>query len=274
MRIETGVRLVAPEAERIRFGTADGTELTIAPRGAVSVVENRATKRFALLRGAIHVHVRKLGPGERFIIDTADAEIEVRGTTFEVVLVSERPPCGAATLTRVSVWEGVVVVRRPSGADEVRTGEQWPPRCPALMGSPTTHVEPQVPSQRASAQPRRPERSLAAAHGASATSRVEDRSGAMRAARTELEAQNDLFEAAVRAERRGDAGQALKLLDRFVRSYPNAGLIESAYVRRMRVLAARDPNAAAAAAAQYLERFSDGFARAEAQSLRAAAGRP
>jgi hypothetical protein len=147
MPVAVGARLVAAEDHRIRIGTSDGTRLTLAPRSVLSVVENQATKRFALLRGAIHVHVRKLAPGERFIVETSDAEIEVRGTTFEVVLATNPPPCGTTTLTRVLVWEGVVAVRRPSGVDEVRTAEEWPPRCPTTTAPPGSPVERRLPRQ-------------------------------------------------------------------------------------------------------------------------------
>ena len=78
-----------------------------------------------------------------------------------------------------------------------------------------------------------------------------------------------LFAAAVRAHRDGNDSAALRLFDRFIRSYPDAGLFESAVVQRMRVLAVSEPRAAAAAATRYLQRFPDGFARGRGAGIAA-----
>lgn len=243
-RIEAGAHLLAPDDRAIRFGTLDGTQLSIEPGSRLTVREIRGTKRFELLSGAVNVRVRKLRVDERFIVDTVDTEVEVRGTMFTVALATAPPPCGPATLSRVFVWEGVVTVRGAGGGGDVHPGEVWPPRCASAAEAP----EPRIGREPGAREPRR-------------------------LARTDLEAQNDLFTAAVRAHRDGNDSAALRLFDRFIRSYPDAGLFESAVVQRMRVLAVSEPRAAAAAATRYLQRFPDGFARAEAQALRRAAER-
>jgi len=71
--------------------------------------------------GTIALDVAKLEVGERFRVVTADAEVEVRGTSFEVVVDHDH-------LARVAVISGRVVVR-PRGADEVvlGPGESWTP---------------------------------------------------------------------------------------------------------------------------------------------------
>jgi len=271
VRVESGALLAAPAGQVVRFGTADGTELTVESGARLTVLETRATKRFELLEGAVRVRVRKLRPGERFIVDTVDAEVEVRGTMFRVALSTDPPRCGPPTVSRVWVWEGVVAVRGPGGGGDVGPGEEWPPRC-------TAAVQPGEPDAlpAAGVEPERRQRSLARSRFTRARS-VAGSSGSFAAATvvaTDLEAQNDLFAAAMRARRNGSNAQALRLFDHFIRSYPNAALLESAFVQRMRLLAASDARAAADAADRYLGRFPDGFAHVEAQLLRRAAGRP
>jgi hypothetical protein len=84
---------------------------------------------------------------------------------------------------------------------------------------------------------------------------------------SELAAQNDLFSAAMRATRREDDGEALKLFTSFVKHYPDSPLFEHALAQRMKLLAANDPSGAAVAASEYLSRFPTGFARLEARAL-------
>lgn len=69
--------------------------------------------------GTITVEVAPLGPGERFRVITGDAEIEVRGTVFDVTAAGD-------LLVAVNVISGEVVVR-PAGAGEVvlAAGDRW-----------------------------------------------------------------------------------------------------------------------------------------------------
>jgi FecR protein len=126
MTVTAGVELVAPSTGNVQIGTAEGTLLTLEPGGELAVTESTKTQRFALLRGAVQARVAKLHPGERFIINSTDAEIEVHGTQFRVALAAPDPGCLNQPATRVSVTEGVVSVR--SGGQEVRVhpGEHWP----------------------------------------------------------------------------------------------------------------------------------------------------
>jgi hypothetical protein len=82
-----------------------------------------------------------------------------------------------------------------------------------------------------------------------------------------LAAQNDMFAAAVRARRRGDASEALRLFNSFIQTYPRSQLYEHALAQKMRLLASTDPWGASEAASEYLARFPAGFARAEARAL-------
>jgi TolA-binding protein len=72
-----------------------------------------------LMDGAVTVEVQPLRPGERFRIITGDAEVEVRGTIFEVTVAEDR-------LVAVRVFRGNVEVR-PVGAPRVvlAAGQRW-----------------------------------------------------------------------------------------------------------------------------------------------------
>ena len=71
------------------------------------------------------------------------------------------------------------------------------------------------------------------------------------------------------ARRAGRTGDALSLFDRLINEHPGSSLVESAMAAKMRLLAARGAGQQAAAA--YLARFPDGFAREEADVLLRAA---
>ena len=100
----------------------------------------------------------------------------------------------------------------------------------------------------------------------------------MTASSSALEAQNDLFQSALRARRGGRAPEARALFERYMDQYPDGSLYEAALAQQMRMLAAgadaHGAAAAAAAAARYLARFPDGFARDEARTLLAAPSGP
>ena len=130
-----GDQVFAPLTASVRLGDTAGTELTLEPGGMLTVVESTATRRFALRRGAVEARVRKLVAGERFIIETADAEIEVHGTEFRVAIGEpESVPCTGAgpkatVATRVSVTGGVVSVKWSGDEQRLHPGDEWPPRC-------------------------------------------------------------------------------------------------------------------------------------------------
>lgn len=116
-----------------------------------------------------------------------------------------------------------------------------PPRRPSVAPRPSTNAperseapEPQPP------EPQPPEPSLAA--------------------------QNELFQAAVRAERRGDDQSALVQLDTLLQRYPSSVLAADARIRKVRILArlGRDGDARAAAK-QYLDSHPEGAAADEAR---------
>jgi outer membrane protein assembly factor BamD (BamD/ComL family) len=76
-----------------------------------------------------------------------------------------------------------------------------------------------------------------------------------------------MFASAVRAKRRGQGSQAIRIFERFTREYPNSPLTESAVAQRMKLLALIDTVAARRAATDYLSRYPNGFARLDARHL-------
>jgi hypothetical protein len=266
----------------VRLASTDGTEVVVEPGGLLEVVEAAATKRFTLLLGAVQVRVRKLRPGERFLIDTPEAEVEVHGTRFRVTrgeaatgaaatTGSGPSRCAGGASTVVSVSEGVVSVTG-GGASEVRLlpGGTWSSPCAAPLGAASSASSPALAS--GAAGPRaRPDRErprwLRRRH------RDAPASASPSPSPSQLAAQNDLFVAAARARKQGRSSQALDLFERFVETYPDSSLLESALVQRMRLLrAGGTPGAAAQAATRYLGQFPDGFARTEAEQVLGIAG--
>jgi hypothetical protein len=120
-----------------RVRLSDVVALTLAPFSRLRPIKTGggrsggtppALEVIALERGRVHLEVKKLGDAHRFHVVTPDADVEVRGTAFDVVL---RP--GGVPQTCVSVDEGLVLVASGLesrllsrgarwGCDDVRTG--------------------------------------------------------------------------------------------------------------------------------------------------------
>jgi hypothetical protein len=218
---------------------ATGTKLTLDDGASVAVVEEGRAQIFGLRAGNLRADVAKLHEGERFLIRTADTEVEVRGTSFRVEQVDAVPSCHPDLHTRVVVSEGVVVVRHAGVEDRVGAGERWPAACAAVAPSgggsnaapPTPGVVPPASSA------------------------------------SKLAAANELFLRAESASKSGDPRGAVKLFDRLLADYPTTPIAESATVERMRALDKIDRVRAVSAARDYLARFPRGFARAEAEAI-------
>jgi hypothetical protein len=169
--------------------------------------------------GSVALHVAKLSAGQRFVVVTPDAEVEVRGTRFHVALASPSEECGHGTPTRVVVDEGVVVVRSPDGEVRVPAGERWPAACAEPRALAAAAVTPPAVTRRAP-RPAAPQ----------APSTPESPST--------LATENDLFGAALRAERSGDRAEAAHLLDALLTRFPRSPLTESAQRARARLTVA------------------------------------
>ena len=281
--LAAGDQVFAPHSGSLTLGDAAGTELTVEPGGNLTVLDAGAHRRFALHRGAVRARVHKLVAGQRFIIETSDSEIEVHGTAFRVELGTPTAvPCSGpgpseSIATRVSVSEGVVSVKWSGEEQRLRPGDQWPPTCPSAS---VTAPRPPPPGSAPAPVPAPGPKpaTTAEAHGTrhqrGAAAHAIARAGGV-ASTSALEAQNDLFQAAVRARRHGRATEALGLFERYMDQYPEGSLYESALAQKMRLLAAgTDARGGVAVARQYLARFPDGFARDEARTLLGATTRP
>ncbi len=218
-----------------------GSTLRLEPETELTVVEKREVERFALSRGALRAEVAKLRADQRFLIETIDAEVEVRGTSFRVEVMPENR---CATRTHVEVFEGVVSVRQDGELHPVRAGERWPreadcrpPEKPRLKRPLSRHRP--VP-------PPPPARETPSSH---------------------LGEENDLYAAAVAAARAGDDRRAIELYERLLERDPDGPLAETAASRRMKALEGFDLDRAAEAARRYLARYPEGFAREEARRI-------
>lgn len=212
----SGERLQA-DALPVTLAAEDGTTVELEPQSDLKLLRADAEQWLRLGGGAVAVHVAKLKQGQRFVILTPDAQVEVRGTRFHVALASPAAACGHGTLTRVVVDEGVVVVRSAEGEVRVAAGQRWPAACgtPHVLSVPASPGHPVVT--------KRPPRSLPVAPPST------------------LATENDLFGAALRAEHSGDRAEATHLLDALLTRFPHSPLTESAQRARTRVTATASP---------------------------------
>jgi hypothetical protein len=243
--IFAGDRVIASADGRAAVSLSTGSHLIVESGADMSVVEQDAAQIFDLRTGSIRADVAKLAANERFVVRTPDAEVEVRGTSFRVAVVSA-DACSAATVTRVYVSEGTVVVRSSLGEAHVTAGTSWPSACAQQADvAPTPSAATVKPIEA-----KRPTMPTPMATPAS-----------------ELAEQNRLYGAATAAKRKGDAANALALYQDFSAKYPASWLAESAAVERMRILASEDQGRARDAARAYLIRYPHGFARDEANEI-------
>ena len=269
-RLSEGLELRTAAAEAgLDFDT--GTHITLGVSSRLRLVEQSQRKRFSLESGSFFAKVAKLGADERFVVATPDAEVEVRGTAFRVTLVAGEASCAGGSPTRLDVSEGVVVVRHAGTEVRVAGGEHWPScdvRTSAVTQKDLPASSPVAPV--AVTAPATPA-TLPAPAGTSATREAPASAASSTEASSRLAAQNDLFDEGMRLKKRGDVGGAIARFDRLVAQYPGGPLSETAEVERMRLLATTDRARASAAARDYLRHHPRGYARSEAEAIRAAA---
>ena len=164
--------------------------------------------------------------GERFVISTPDAEVEVRGTRFRVAVVPSGYNCSENTVTRVAVTEGIVVVRSSGRESRVQAGGLWPSGCPeqaevaATLPPAVSHPHSPHPAPRRAVADRAPDPEPASP--------------------SPLATENDLFDAARKAESAGDKSGAVRLLDVLLARFPLSPLKESAALERERLGGSND----------------------------------
>lgn len=239
--LEAGDRVVVESGARTTLALPNGTSLVAADGAELVLVSAAPQMVFELGAGSVHADVAKLRPGERFVIRTGDAEVEVHGTSFDVVRVPADPRCGHGATTRVKVTEGIVAVRAAGNETFVRPRETWPADC-ELAPAPPSAVEDAPVSSATRAPVKRPDAPVST-----------------------LAAQNDLFEKAMTRKRAGDANGALEAFDELLTRYPSSHLAQSAMGERLKLLRGVDKVRAKKAARDYLERYPNGFARRDAE---------
>jgi hypothetical protein len=248
-----------------------GTRIELAGSSKFGVVSRGQSERFVLARGELSTKVEKLRPGERFIVETPDAEVEVRGTMFRLAVLSQSEACGAGSRTRLEVHEGVVEVRSAGITARVGAGAHWPSDCVPVAAAPSANAEPaNVSAARTAHDLPMADHGDAPAlgvRGASASASASASSAQRSASPTALARQNDLFAEAVALRRHGDVAGALHAYQELIRRFPDSPLVENALVERMRLLLSSDGERAREEARHYLLLYPHGFAQAEAQRL-------
>lgn len=199
--------------------------IEVEPHSDLQLVRADVERWLRLGRGAVEVHVAKLKSGERFVIATPDAEVEVRGTRFRVAVVPSVAECGQGTVTRVSVTEGVVVVRSLGGQSRVEAGRGWPTDCAERSSS--------VAPRQLTTLRGEPKRQVSLRTPATRSSTVDGASGV---SVSTLATENDLFGAALKAESAGDRRSAVQLLNVLLDRFPASPLKETATVERARLI--------------------------------------
>jgi hypothetical protein len=244
--------------DEARLELSTGTRLEMEPGADVKVAEQTARQVYLLSAGTVRAYVAKLSPDQRFLVRTPDAEVEVRGTAFGVRW-TDASSC--ISRTRVTVTEGIVVVRARGVEQRVSAGQDWPAGCagtdavqPKVAPSPVT--EKTAPGIAAPIEPR--------FQGAGQPARTDT---GKPPATSDLTAQNAMFAEIVAARKRGDLRGAIAACERLLSLHPSSTLAEDAFAQRMRSLTDLDDVRAREAAASYLTRYPNGFARDEARAI-------
>ncbi len=253
-----GARVVALPHGHALLAFATGTRVDVEQGGDVTLVQANASQVLSLQAGALRAHVAKLAAGRRFLVRTADAEVEVHGTSFRVANAAPDPGCGDGARTRVDVYEGVVTVRHAGREQYVRAGEAWPAGCTHSSAAAEQPARPQRAAAQAARQPR--------ATGAPVPS-PELVAPARAPTASELAAQNEAFAGALADKRHGRLEAAVRGFESLLARYPRGPLAESAAAQRMQLLDELDAGRAARAARDYLRLYPRGFAREQAEAI-------
>jgi hypothetical protein len=196
--------LEAPDGAPVRVRLANTATLTLGAASRVGTVVAATTdvagapaiEAVNLLRGRAHLKVTKLHAGQRFHVLTTDADVQVRGTEFDVEL---HP--GASPATCVRVQEGLVAVYSGGDTHMVAPGQTWGCEAPhPIVHAPAARPAPVDTVVHRSAAPRPSVRA------------------------SDLGEQNALFQAALEAERGGRLTEATRLYHSLLARAPHGPL--------------------------------------------------
>jgi ferric-dicitrate binding protein FerR (iron transport regulator) len=221
----------APADSRVRVRISDIASMTLAPGSRARPMAPAgppSSVAIALERGRARFEVDKLRGDRRFHVMTPDADVEVRGTVFDVAL---SPPAGAPTC--VSVEEGLVQVAKATRTRLLARGESWD--CDVASdptnGAPATES---TPAAGASASRRRGTPHVATAGARAKTDRrresvrAGETEGAAPGAPSDLRVQNEIFQAALSAELAGRTDEATGLYRQLLARAPGGPLAAQA----------------------------------------------
>jgi hypothetical protein len=264
-RLEHGQSVVAGQGRSTVVAFGSGTKITLRDQGELVYREDTALQRFGLVRGAAHLVVAKLTGGQRFVVDTEDAEVEVRGTVFDVAV--KRGPAECRRRTVVTVSEGAVEVRSRGKTIALHPGDTWEGECSAgdkVRADVSRAPAPVRPANKPPVTPAVPADSEGGVSVAEAPAPAAAKDDVAESSLTE---QNDLYAAATVARKQGDSSRALGLYDRLLERFPRGPLAESAGVERIRLLKRVSPVRAEEEARRHLSRYPSGYASAELKAL-------
>lgn len=272
--IAPGAMMQADLGRPARIEFDSGTRMALEGNTMVAYDEGSDTHRFSLARGSVHLEVAKLKVGQRFLLNTVDAEVEVRGTVFDVVVLDAVEGCDQRT--RVSVQEGVVEVRSAAELVTLHGGDVWTGQCPQAAKaaeSDSTRVAASRLGAKSDSGNRGSFASATAVEPAQQSRATAEQAASPKTLTPEslrtsdLAQQNDIYSRASAERNSGHVREALALYDLLIARYPGSALVESAFVQRFRILRQTGRSEAAREANQYLVRYPKGFARAEAEAL-------
>lgn len=261
-----GSRIETAAGGSMALHLSTGTELALEAKSWLTLQPRGSLQRFALEAGALSANVAKLAAGARFIIETPDTEVEVRGTQFHLSVLESARACAPGIRTRLSVREGVVEVRAAGQVARVVAGGYWPEACAAPTGGPQSR-EPEPTLGPPPAEPVKRGVGTAAPMAPARPASAEAPESVRATTSSALSAQTELFARASKAARAGQTNAALELYQELIQRYPSSALAENAVVERMRLLTTSSPDAARREAERYLKQYGNGFGKSEAERI-------
>lgn len=249
-----GDRIHVEKGATASLDLSTGTRIEVEGGSDLSVVSKDGDQIFGVENGATRFVVAKVPTGKRFVVRTADAEVEVRGTVFRV---GYGEPACEGTSSRVDVTEGLVVVRSAGHEYLVPAGTSWPANCSTLSAPVTSAAVTALPAQA-------PAATVVHAAPKPTALAVPSIIAPPKSPSSDLAEQNDMFAEATTKKRNGDRSGAVVAYERFLARWPGSALAETAAIERMRLL---DGSMRREAAKSYLARWPNGSARAEAESV-------